>query len=203
MFTGIVEAAGRLHGRTIQGQAGKLVLKTPLARELNVSDSLAVNGTCLTVEQLDRDAELLYFHTLAETLNKTNLGVVPVGRLVNLERPLQLGDRLGGHLVMGHVDGTTPVKAIRHEGGDIVVEYVLPQALKPYIIHKGSIAIDGVSLTVADLYAESFTVHLIPYTWEHTNMREVPVGDRVNLEMDMVGKYVLRREQLLADGWRP
>jgi riboflavin synthase len=203
MFTGIVEAAGRLHARTIQGQAGKLVLKSPLARDLNVSDSLAVNGTCLTVERLDRDAELLYFHTLGETLNKTNLGVVPIGRLVNLERPLQLGDRLGGHLVMGHVDGTTPVQAIRQEGGDIVVEYVLPPPLKPYIIHKGSIAIDGVSLTVADLYADSFTVHLIPYTWEHTNMREVPVGDRVNLEMDMVGKYVLRREQLLADGWRP
>ncbi len=200
MFTGIVEATGRLHSRTIQGEAGKLVIQGDLARELHVSDSVAINGTCLTVESIDRDQGLLYFHTLGETLDKTNLGSVPEGHLVNMERPLAVGDRLGGHLVMGHVDGTTPIVGLRHEEDDIVFEYELPNRLKPYIIHKGSIAIDGISLTVADLYADSFTVHIIPFTWDHTNMRESRVGDLVNLEMDMVGKYVLRREELREQG---
>jgi len=202
MFTGIVEATGRLHARTITGNAGKLVIHSALASALHVSDSIAINGTCLTVEAIDLDANLLSFHTLAETLAMTNLGAVGINRLVNLERPLQLGDRLGGHLVMGHVDGTARIRDLRHEQDDIVFEYELPSALKPNIIHKGSIAIDGISLTVADLSADSFTVHIIPYSWEHTNMAESKVGEAVNLEMDMVGKYVLRREQLLADGWQ-
>lgn len=200
MFTGIVEATGRLHRRTLTGDAGKLVIQADLAAHLHVSDSVAINGTCLTVESIDANQRLLFFHTLAETLDKTNLGAVPQGRLVNLERPLALGDRLGGHLVMGHVDGTTPIRDIRREADDIVFEYDLPQHLKPYIIHKGSIAIDGISLTVADLYRDSFTVHIIPFTWDHTNMQESQAGDRVNLEMDMVGKYVLRREELKEQG---
>ncbi len=196
MFTGIVEAAGRLHKRTLNGEAGKLIVKTDWARDMEVSESIAINGTCLTVEKLDAEAGILEFHTLAETLHKTNLGRVPEGRLLNLERALRIGDRLGGHLVSGHVDGTAEILDIRHEEGDIVLEYRLSDPLKPYIIHKGSIAIDGISLTVANLGDDSFDVHIIPFTWEHTNMQESKVGEFVNLEMDMVGKYVLRREAL-------
>lgn len=200
MFTGIVEACGRLHERTVDGEAGKLVVATELAAEMEVSESIAVNGACLTVESVDAATGQLSFHTLAETLHKTNLGAVPLERRVNLERALQVGDRLGGHLVMGHVDGTSEILDLRRDEDDIVFEYQLPQDLKPYIIPKGSIAIDGISLTVAELKEDSFCVHIIPFTWDHTNMLQSEVGDRVNLEMDMVGKYVLRREELKDQG---
>jgi len=196
MFTGIVEATARLQCRERHGQTGKLWLATPLAADLALGDSLAVNGCCLTVEDRDPAAQLLRFHTLAETLDKTNLGVVAEGELLNLERPLRLGDRLGGHLVSGHVDGTTEVLGVSARGEDWIVTIALPAHLAAYAIPKGSIAVDGVSLTIASLERDLFSVHLIPHTWAVTNLQQARPGKRVNLEMDMVGKFVLRREQL-------
>ena len=198
MFTGIVEATATLARRERLGQAGKLWLKTALAAELKLGDSLAVNGCCLTVETLDAAAQLLGFHTLAETLDKTNLGSITEGQHLNLERPLCLGDRLGGHLVSGHIDGTAPVLEVARRGEDTVITVALPEPLAAYAIPKGSIAVDGISLTIASLEKTCFRVHIIPFTWNLTNLHEAVAGKLVNLEMDMVGKFVLRREQLAA-----
>ena len=183
----------------MQGDAGKLYIKTELAKELEYGDSLAVNGTCLSAEKIDPDTEMLVFHTLKQTLDMTNLGSVAVGGRVNLERPLKMGDRLGGHLVSGHVDGTAKILEIGRDGDDWVVDVELPENLKMLMIDKGSISIDGISLTVAHLFEDSFRVHIIPLTLELTNLGMSKVGDLVNLEMDMVGKFVLRREELLSE----
>ncbi|RMD84664.1 MAG: riboflavin synthase [Lentisphaerae bacterium] len=196
MFTGIVETTGRLVSRKLLGDAGKLIIETELAKEMERGASLAVNGTCLSVEEIDPQRNLLQFHVLAQTLDRTNLGVVREGKKVNLERPLKLGDRLGGHLVSGHVDCTAPILDIGQKGDDWIVEIALPEEQKMLMIDKGSIAVDGISLTVAHLLKDSFRVHIIPLTLELTNLSEKEVGDLVNLEMDMVGKYVLRRELL-------
>ncbi len=180
------------------GDAGKLTIATHLAEELEHGGSIAVNGTCLSAETIDPENQILTFHTMAQTLNKTNLGTVPVGNKVNLERPLKMGDRLGGHLVMGHVDGTADVRAVGRQGDDWIVDISIPEDLKMLIIDKGSIALDGISLTVAELHDDFFRVCIIPITLELTNICEYDVGTKVNLEMDMVGKYVLRREELTA-----
>jgi len=201
MFTGLVEGTGVLRDRTLEGDAGKLLLHTPLATEMAPGDSIAVNGTCLTVEEIDGPASCLRFHTLQQTLNVTNLGSVQIGGKVNLERPLRVGDRLGGHLVLGHVDGTAAILGVERLQDDWVVEVTLPDPLFPLAIDKGSICLDGISLTIAELRERSFTVHIIPYTWEITNLCEARAGKLVNLEMDMVGKYVLRREQLNEQGF--
>ncbi len=197
MFTGIVETTGTLIDREMLGEAGKLTIKTELATELDHGGSIAVNGTCLSAEKIDRENQTLVFHTLAQTLDKTNLGRVPVGRKINLERPLKLGDRLGGHLVSGHVDGVAEILKIGRDGDDWIVDIDLPEDLRVLMIDKGSIAVDGISLTVAHLFETSFRVHIIPLTLDITNLSESAVGDFVNLEMDMVGKYVLRREELM------
>lgn len=196
MFTGIIKAMGTIAARELHGEAGKLHIKTAITDQMQVSDSIAVNGTCLTVEKIDAEAGTLGFHTLAETLDKTNLGALDIGQLVNLERPLSMGEELGGHLVMGHVDGTAKIVEWRHEGEDVIVEIELPEQLAKYAIPKGSIAMDGISLTVAELGERSFTVCIIPYTWDNTNIQEAAVGKPVNLEMDMVGKYILRWSEL-------
>ena len=199
MFTGIVETTGVLVERKMLGDAGKLYIKTELAKELEYGGSLAVNGTCLSAETIDVENDMLIFHTLKQTLDKTNLGSVPEGRRVNLERPLMMGDRLGGHLVSGHVDGTAKILESGRDGDDWVVDVELPDDLKMLMIDKGSIAIDGISMTVAHLFENSFRIHVIPLTLELTNLGESKVGDLVNLEMDMVGKFVLRREEVLAE----
>jgi len=200
MFTGLVEGTAVLCERTLEGDAGKLHLQTPLATEMAAGDRIAINGTCLTVETIDAPARVLRFHTLQQTLRVTNLGSVPIGPKVNLERPLRVGDRLGGHLVLGHVDGTAPILAVDRLQDDWVIEIELPDDLLPLAIDKGSIAVDGISLTIAELRERSFTVHIIPHTWEVTNLCEAAAGTYVNLEMDMVGKYVLRREELQERG---
>jgi len=200
MFTGLIEDVGTLVARRPAGRAAKLEVRTQLpGADLQHGDSLAVNGACLTVEQIHADQGLVVFHTLTETLQRTNLSSRPLGSLVNLERALCLGQRLGGHLVQGHVDATSRIMTIGRTDDDIVVKLELPDALKPLLIPKGSVAVDGISLTVALLEPEAFTVRIIPHTWESTNLRQAQVGDEVNLEGDMVGKYILRREQLAAD----
>ena len=199
MFTGLIEDVGTLVSRQTFGDSGKLQVSTHLPLdEVRVGDSVAVNGACLTVETVLPASGCLVFHTLGETLRRTSLGDLAVGRALNLERALCLGDRLGGHLVSGHVDTTTEVREIVTRAADIVLTIALPEELRALVIPKGSIAIDGISLTIARLEATTLSVHIIPHTWEHTNLRTATRGGVVNLEADMLGKYVLRQHEVAA-----
>ncbi len=196
MFTGLVETVGRMAGREAAGRAGKLRIQAgnlPVG-ELRNGDSLAVNGVCLTLEQVA--GNVLEFHTLAETLKRSNLGGLAVGHPVNLERALRLGDRLGGHLVSGHIDAPAPILDIRRTEDDWVVTLSLPAPQAALVVEKGSVALDGISLTVASLAADRFTIRIIPHTWEATALSEARVGDLVNVEYDLVGKYLLRQREV-------
>lgn len=195
MFTGLIETTGTLLDRRLDGEAGTLEIQTDLAAAMALGDSLAVNGCCLTVAAIPAP-DRLRFHVLQQTLRVTNLGAEAIGRPLNLERALRVGDRLGGHLVAGHVDCTAAVLDRRRQRDDWVFRIALPAAMAPYVIDKGSIAVDGISLTVARLLDAAFELHIIPVTWELTNLAQRAPGERVNLEMDMVGKYILRAESL-------
>jgi len=155
---------------------------------LVIGDSVAVQGVCLTVTALD--ASGFSVHVLDETFSRTTMALLPVGARLNLERALRVGDRLGGHLVSGHVDGIGHVRGISRRGKDRVVSVGCSQELTQCMIHKGSIAIDGVSLTIAELGATHFAVCIIPHTWEETSLSERETGAGVNVETDMLGKYV-------------
>jgi len=199
MFTGLVEDVGELLQRSTLGRAGKLEARSGLpVAEFAVGDSVAVNGVCLTVEEVRSGPGTLVFHTLAETLKRTNLGGLSIGAPVNLERALLAGARFGGHFVMGHIDTTSRIQAIGRPGDDYVVRVQLPESLRAFVIPKGSIAINGISLTIADLAADAFSVSIIPHTWTHTNLSAAKAGDHVNLEADMLGKYILRWQQVEA-----
>ncbi len=197
MFTGLIEDVGVLAARIALGNAGKLEVKTNLPLgEVKVGESICVNGACLTVEEAHPRSRSLIFHTLAETLRHTNLSSKAVGRLVNLERSLRFGDRLGGHMVSGHIDTTSRLLRIEQTHDDWVITVQLPDALQPLVVPKGSIAVDGISLTVAEIDSQTFTAHIIPHTWQVTNLRAAVVGDVVNLEADLVGKYILRHREI-------
>jgi riboflavin synthase len=190
MFTGLIQKKGRLEGVQTKGR-GHLVVSVPepWTTPLEIGESIAVQGVCLTVTQLDSPVQF-HFDVLEETFNKTNLGARGVGDSVNLERALRQGDPLGGHMVQGHVDARGEVRAIREAGEDYRVDIVCDPEVMLYIVYKGSIAVDGVSLTVADRTDDSFTIHLIPHTWNVTTFSEWREGDPVNLEVDPLGKYV-------------
>ncbi|MFA4943976.1 MAG: riboflavin synthase [Lentisphaeria bacterium] len=200
MFTGLVEAVGKIVGRSALGKAGKLVVHAPdlPLREIKLGDSIAVNGVCLTVEAINLAEQDITFHTLAETLARTNLGRLDIGRPVNLEPALRLGDRLGGHIVTGHVDCTVPIRAICRPQDDWVVTVPLPAEHAALVVEKGSIALNGISLTVAAVATDHFTIHVIPHTWLATALHGAKPGDPANLEFDIVGKYILRQRQLAA-----
>ena len=168
----------------------RLTIETPLAAELALGDSVATSGVCLTV--VARDATTWSADVSPETLRVTALGGLTEGDEVNLERPLAIGSRLGGHFVQGHVDGTGRVDAVLPEGEFYRVRISFPPQLAAYFIEKGSVAVDGISLTVAALAASTFDVQIIPHTWTATTLRHAQPGTIVNLECDMVGKYVLR-----------
>jgi riboflavin synthase len=194
MFTGLVEAVGELAERTAIAGGCRLRITTPFAAELAPGDSVAVNGVCLTVVTIDAGA--VAFDVGPETARVTTLGALPPGCLVNLERPLRADGRFGGHFVQGHVDAIGLIEELRpeHEFHWLTVSY--PALLAPLFVHKGSVAVDGISLTVAGLRSDCFTVQLVPYTMEHTNLARASVNDGVNLECDMVGKYVARAAEL-------
>lgn len=194
MFTGIVEAVGTLAECSATEEGFRIRIATSLAAELTPGDSLAVNGVCLTVTEADANG--VRADIGAETARITTLGALSSGDAVNLERSMRADGRLGGHLVQGHVDAIGVVKAIRPQGETQWLTVSYPPELAALFIRKGSVAVDGVSLTVADLNDSQFEVQIIPHTWAATAMRMLKAGSRVNLECDMIGKYVVRAMQL-------
>jgi riboflavin synthase alpha subunit len=196
MFTGLIESVGVVSETASAAPGVRLGVSTPLAGDLRAGDSLAVNGACLTVlTAANGSAE---FDIGPETARVTTLGSLRTGSHVNLERAMRADSRFGGHFVQGHVDATGTVKAMRDDGDAHWLTVGFEEALAGYMIPKGSIAIDGVSLTIAALRDGEFDVMIIPFTWQHTNLHALAVRDRVNLECDMVGKYVARAAQLHA-----
>lgn len=190
MFTGLVEAMGRVSHVDAMPGGVRLRVDTDLAPELADGDSLAIDGVCLTVTSVDGRA--VHADVSPETARVTTLGSVRHGTLVNLERPLRADSRLGGHFVQGHVDATGTVDVLRPEGESYRLTVRFPHSLAAYIVRRGSIAVNGVSLTVAGLDADQFDVQIIPYTWTHTNLHALRGGEAVNLECDILGKYVAR-----------
>ncbi len=192
MFTGIVEEVGRVESMEHPGQpAGVKRLSINATRTLEglkLGDSIAVNGACLTVTNLDGGC--FSVELAPETLRRTNLGSLQPGWGVNLERSLAVGDRLGGHIVQGHVDARGRVSSLVPEGDCVIMRFRAPRRLMPYIVEKGFVAIDGISLTVVKRGASSFTVSVIPYTLENTALKGRSVGEAVNLEVDILAKYV-------------
>ena len=196
MFSGIVEATGTLVEVKPVADGLRVRIATGLAPDLNVGDSLAVNGVCLTVI-LNKDGEV-HADIGPETARITTLGALQRDQRVNLERAVPLGGRLGGHLVLGHVDGMGTVEQIRPDAGSHWLTVSFPEELARYFIRKGSITVDGVSLTVAGLGATRFDVQIVPFTWRETTLGDRKIGDRVNLECDMIGKYVVRTLDLIG-----
>jgi riboflavin synthase len=197
MFTGIVEAVGTLTEVKGTGGGYRVRVHTPLSAELKVSDSLSVNGVCLTVILID--GEHVHFDVGPETSRVTTLGGLQRGQSVNLERPLRADGRFDGHFVLGHVDGIGVVEEIRPEGESHWLTIGFPPPLAPFFIRKGSVALDGISLTVAGLGERQFDVMIIPFTWGSTTLKALRKGDKVNLECDAIGKYVARSMELRRD----
>lgn len=191
MFTGIVEELGTVRSLRLLPESGQLTLEAKkVLTGTQIGDSISVNGVCLTViRQSDRDFTV---DVMSETLTKTNLAELKSGSHVNLERALQLQTRLGGHLVSGHVDGVGTIRRISSIGIAQVYEINAPPPLLPYMLPKGSIAIDGISLTIIDVESDYFTVSLIPHTFDQTTLGIKTIGGSVNLETDLIGKYVAR-----------
>jgi len=194
MFTGLIETLGEVAEVKPTPAGFRLRLTTGLAPDLTPGDSLAVNGVCLTVVSADADG--VHLDVSPETIRVSALGSLKRGASVNLERPMRADSRIGGHFVQGHVDATGSIEELRKDGDCWWVTVKFPPSLGAQIVRKGSIAIDGISLTVAGVDDRRFDVQVIPFTWEHTNLRFLKVNDLVNLESDMLGKYVLRAMEL-------
>jgi riboflavin synthase len=190
MFTGLVQSLGRIVERDRSADGVRLSVATDLARELEPGDSIAVNGVCLTAAEVGGDSFVA--EVMNETLVRSSLSDADIGSEVNLELPLRAADRLGGHVVQGHVDGVGEVVGIAEDGFSRRVTVALDGGLSRYIVEKGSIAVDGVSLTVVDCDAGTFSVSLIPETLERTRLGKAQLGMRVNLEVDVLAKYVER-----------
>jgi riboflavin synthase len=192
MFTGIVEATGKVEAFKKNELGGfGLEIAAPFSPELASGASLAVNGCCLTVTEIVQSR--LQFDLLGETLLRTNLGDLRPGDLVNLERPMAADGRFDGHLVQGHIDTTAAVLTLEERGSDRRVEIELPSSFQQYVVFKGSVAVDGISLTIAELHPSSFVLWIIPHTWEITNLQRLAPGALVNLEFDLIAKYVERQ----------
>ncbi len=191
MFTGIVVAVGTVvERRSLEGAVEFAVRAEEFADELCEGESVAVDGVCFTVTGVEDGA--FRFTSVLTTLERTTFGAMEVGRRVNLERALRAGEPLGGHMVQGHVDGVGEVTGVERQGETVLVRIALPSEIAALTVPRGSLAVDGVSLTVAELAAEVAEIALIPYTWTHTALDRLEVGDRVNLEADLIGKYVER-----------
>ena len=200
MFTGIVKGVGKIAGIRSQGSGLRITVRYNNEREfsdLAIDESVAINGACQTVVALgDKTFDV---DTIEETLKKTTLGFFAAGFSVNLERALRPSDRLGGHFMQGHVDCVGTVLGVYDLGGSREIRIGFPEEFQPFIVPVGSIAIDGISLTVANIKENSFTVAIIPYTFENTTINNLKEGDRVNLEFDILGKYIARQQELLKN----
>src|SRR5215213_9179533 len=194
MFTGLIEATGEVTARTPTTGGQRISVRSLLTADLKLGDSVAVNGVCLTVVQTDRA-----FHADVgpETLRVTTLGSLATGAAVNLERPLRGDGRMGGHFVQGHVDAIGRIEKLQPASDFLWMTVRFPRELARFLVLKGSVAVDGISLTVAGLSGDSFDVQLVPFTMEHTNLKQARIGDSVNLECDMIGKYVARAAELI------
>lgn len=191
MFTGLIEEIGKIEEISKHSRNLKLKVKAPqILTDLKVGDSININGACQTVIETDIDSFTVA--TVEETLKKTNLGQLKRNDAVNLERALRFSDRLGGHLVTGHVDCTVKIKSIVKKAGSFSYEFELPEKHSTCLVEKGSVAVDGISLTVVEVLNNSFTVSIIPFTQENTTLGTKKVGDLVNIEADLIGKYVER-----------
>ncbi|HTM09541.1 MAG TPA: riboflavin synthase [Verrucomicrobiae bacterium] len=191
MFTGIIEDVGEVVRWERRGGAGLLVVATKLpVAEMELGASVAVNGACLTVTE--KTTSRFKVDVSPETLKRTTFGNLKKGHLVNLERPLRLSDRLGGHLVTGHIDGVGTAGKIQKKGEFTFYTFRVPAALERHLVAKGSVAVDGISLTVNECTKGRFSIAAIPFTLKHTNLRDLRVGAKVNIETDLIGKYVQR-----------
>ena len=191
MFTGIIEELGRVRTVAALAEGKRLVVATEMAQaDVQLGESIAINGACMTVVTIDPGE--LGFDVSAESLRRTTLGTLQPDDAVNLERSLRMGDRLGGHMVSGHVDGTGTVKALRKEGESTIFTLALPPELARFLIEKGSIAVDGISLTCYNCTDDRFDVAVIPHTQAHTTLGTRGIGAPVNLENDLVGKYIAK-----------
>ena len=190
MFTGIIEALGTVVSLEREGTNVHLTVSCPFTSELQIDQSLAHNGVCLTVIAIEGDQYTVT--TIDETLQRSNIGDLAPGDVVNLERCTQIGARLDGHIVQGHVDATGSVVSVEEQDGSWVYTLAYPESHRALLVEKGSVTINGVSLTVVDAGMETFSVAIIPYTYEETTFHTLKPGQRINLEFDIVGKYVMR-----------
>ncbi len=190
MFTGIIEAMGNVANVKSEGTNKHFLFMSPISLELKVDQSLSHNGVCLTVTKLEKDGH--WVTAVDETLKKSNLANLKVGDKVNLERAMLANGRFDGHIVQGHVDQTAKVKSVTDQNGSWLYEFQLNGTEKGLLVEKGSVCINGVSLTCFNVGENSFSVAIIPYTFEHTNFHQLKPGDSVNIEFDIVGKYVQR-----------
>ena len=199
MFTGLIESVGEVADVAAVDAGFTLRITTGVAPELRLGESVAVNGVCLTVVDKGGGSAPFFCAEIGpETATVTSLGTLSRGSRVNLERAMPANGRFGGHIVQGHVDGTGTIQSIRPEADFWWITIAYPASLAPYLIQRGSIAVDGVSLTIAKLDKTTFDVQIVPFTWSHTNLRSLCAGNRVNLECDMVGKYVVRAMETLV-----
>lgn len=196
MFTGIIEATGNIVALETSGTNKTFWINSPVSQELKVDQSVAHNGVCLTVEEVKDGMHRVT--AIAETLDKTNLGNWEKGHTINIERCLLMNARLDGHMVQGHVDTTGTCIKLKELDGSWEYTFQFPTEFAGLLVEKGSIAVNGISLTVFNVAKDHFSVAIIPYTYEHTNMQAVKEGTTVNLEFDIIGKYVLRNAQLHA-----
>ena len=190
MFTGLIEAVGVVRERTQVERGARLVIEAPFAGELEQGESVAVDGTCLTAEH--PDAATFAATAVQTTLDRTTVGGYRPGRRVNLERALRAGDRLGGHFVQGHVDAVGEVVGLARSGETVMLRVLLPEEVAVTTVERGSLAVDGVSLTVSALEDRVAEIALVPHTWSHTALDRLEAGAAVNLEADLLGKYVAR-----------
>ena len=194
MFTGIIESLGRIQQISTSGTNKTFWISSPLSSGFTIDQSVSHSGVCLTVEEVDGERHRVT--AIQETLDKTSLNTWKLGDLVNIERCMQMGGRLDGHIVQGHVDTTGTCTAYTEREGSWEYRIEFPESFAALIIEKGSISLNGISLTIFNVTRNGFTVAIIPYTHEHTTMQSLKQGDAVNLEFDMIGKYVIRSKAL-------
>ena len=196
MFTGIIEGLGRIvmfDKKTSNRSAAKMKIKLDkIAKGLKVGDSVAINGVCLTAVNISKG--ITEFEMIGETIKKTNLGSLERGDQVNIERSLKVGERLEGHFVLGHVDGVGIISKIEKQTNQVQIWIKIPKELSKHVIKKGSITVDGISLTIVDKLKDQFSVSIIPHTMQVTNLGYKKIGDKVNIETDILGKYILSED---------